>query len=167
MSVVVGLILGMVVFMHAWQLFGLSTPKTTGLVGAAGAILLALLLALRPLPLLSSASLTALSASVAVWAIYAALVAGVGLWGLDPRGLGFYSAYGAVVMIGQMIYCITPTFSLAGLICGVVQFIAFGMLFFYLAIPFDILRKATAWVLVIVGPIHGILAALVLMAGLT
>jgi len=167
MAVVAGLILGVVMFMHAWQLFGFSAPKTTGIVGAAGAILLALLLALKPLPLLTPASPTALSASIVIWAVYAALVAGVGLWGLDPRGLGFYSAYGAAVMIGQIVYCIIPAFSLAGLICGVVQFIAFAMLFFYLAIPFDVLREATAWVLVIVGPIHGILAVLVLMAGLT
>ncbi len=167
MAVVAGLILGVVMFMHAWQLFGFSAPKTTGLIGAAGATLLALLLALKPLPLLTPASASALSAAVVVWAIYAALVAGVGLWDFDARGLGFYSAFGAVVMIVQMIYSIVSAFSLAGLICGVVQFIAFAMLFFYLAIPFTVLRKATAWVLVIAGPIHGILAVLVLMGGLT
>ena len=163
MEAVAALALGVVVFMQAWQLFGLSEPKTTGIVGAAGAITLVALVAFKPLPILTGVSAAALSASALIWAVYAALVAAVGLWGFDARGLGLYSAYAAVVMIGQIVYCIVAKFTLAGIICGVVQLVAFALLFFYLAIPFNVLKKATAWVLVVVGPIHGILAALMLM----
>lgn len=63
----------------------------------------------------------------------------------------------------QVIYCIATKFSLAGIICGIVQLVAFVLLFLYLAIPFNALKKATAWVLVVVGSIHGILAAMMLM----
>ena len=42
---VAAVILGAVLFMHAWQLFGLSHPKTTGIVGAVGAITLTSLVA--------------------------------------------------------------------------------------------------------------------------
>lgn len=163
MEAIAGLVLGVVVFMHAWQLFGLAESKTTGIVGAAGALALAALAIWKPLPMLSKVAAEALAASMLIWAIYAALVAAVGLWDFGSRGLGFYSVYAAVVMIGQIIYCVAGRFILAGLICGIVQAVAFGMLFFYLAIPFNILKKATAWVLVMVGPIHGILAALMLM----
>lgn len=162
MEMVSALTLGLVVFMHAWQLFGLSESKTTGIVGAAGAIILALLIAWKPLPMVTKVAAEALAIPMAVWAVYAALVAGVGLWNFDPRGLGFYSAYAAVTMIVQIIYCIIAQFTLAGLICGIVQMVAFALLFFYLATRFDVLKKVTAWVLVVVGPIHGILAVLLL-----
>ncbi len=155
MGPVVALIVSVVVFMHAWQLFGLSEPKTTGIVGAVGAIALAAL-AVKVAP-------EAFATSVLIWAIYAALVAAVGLWGFGSRGLGLYSAYAAVAMIGQIIYSSGTEFSLAGIICGVIQAVAFALLFFHLAIPLDTLKKATAWVLVVVGPIHGILAAMLLM----
>ncbi len=164
MEAVAALILGLVVFMHAWQLFGLSESKTTGIVGAAGTLILALLIGWKPpLPMLTKVAAEALATSMVVWAIYAALVAGVGLWNFDPRGLGFYSAYAAVTMIVQIIYCIVAQFTLTGLICGIVQTIAFALLFFYLALRFDALNKVTAWVLVVVGPIHGILAVLLLL----
>jgi len=160
---VAAVVLGVVVFMHAWQLFGLSAPKATGIVGATGAIALTALAVLKPAPPLSRVAPEALSSSILIWAIYAALVAAVGLWNVDSRGLGLYSAYAAVVMIGQIIYCTVTTFTLVGLVCGLIQAVAFAMLFFYLAIPFGVLKRATTWVLVVVGPIHGILAAMMLM----
>ena len=167
MEAVAALVLGVVVFMHAWQLFGFSESKTTGMVGAVGAIALAALVAWSPLSMLTKTTRTAISSSMLIWAIYAALVAAVGLWNFGSRGLGLYSAYAAIVMIGQVIYCSVTAFTLAGIICGIIQAIAFAMLFFYLAIPFNVLKKATAWVLVFVGPIHGILAAMMLMEFLT
>ncbi|MBC7234489.1 MAG: hypothetical protein H5T69_01515, partial [Chloroflexi bacterium] len=120
MEAVAALVLGVVVFMQAWQLFGLSESKTTGIVGAAGAIALTALVGWKPLPLLTKVAPGALAASMLIWAIYAALVAAVGLWGFDPKGLGLYSIYAAVVMIGQIIYCIISRFTLVGIVCGVV-----------------------------------------------
>lgn len=163
MEAVAAVVLGVVVFMHAWQLFGFLEPKTTGMVGAVGAIALVALVGWKPLRTLTEISGAALSASVLIWAIYAALVAAVGLWNFGSRGLGLYSAYAAVMMIGQIIYCGATAFTLAGIICGLIQAVAFAMLFLYLAIPLKVLKKATAWVLVFVGPIHGILAAMMLM----
>ena len=42
---------------------------------------------------------TALSAFILVWAVYASLVAGVYLWGLDTRSLGFYSLFLSIISI--------------------------------------------------------------------
>jgi hypothetical protein len=114
-------------------------------------------------------SAASFSVSMLTWAVYATLVAAVGLWDFDPRGLGLYSAWAAVAMLGQIVFSVVTKFSLTGVICGSIQFVAFAMLFFFLAIPFKGLKRATAWVLVVVGPIHGILAALLLAAipGLT
>lgn len=163
MEAVAVIVLGGVLFMHAWQLFGLSHPKTTGLVGAVGAIALASLVVWKPLAMLSEAKLEAEATSVLVWAIYAALVAAVGLWDFDSRGLGLYSIYAAVVMIGQIIYCAATTYIAAGLISGILLTVAFGVLFFYLAIPIGRLKLVTSWVLVVVGVLLGLLGAMVLM----
>lgn len=170
MEAVASIVIGAVLFMHAWQLFGLSHPKTTGLVGAVGAIALASLVVWKPVAILSvtkppeavAALFMAVSISVLVWAIYAALVAAVGLWDFDPRGLGLYSIFAAVAMIGQIIYCAATTYILSGLIGGIILAIAFGILFFHLAIPIVRLRLATAWVLIVVGVVGGVLGALTL-----
>jgi len=163
MEALAAVILGAVLFMHAWQLFGLSHPKTTGIVAAAGAIILASLVAWQPVATMTKVEPGALSTSIAVWAIYAALVAGAGLWGLDARGLGLYSIFAAVVMIGQIMYCATVVYVLAGLICGVVQAVAFAILFCYFAIPMARLRLGTAWVLIVVSVVHALLAAVLFL----
>lgn len=163
MEALAAVVLGAVLFMHAWQLFGLSQPKTTGIVGAAGAVVLASLVAWQPIAAMTGAEPAAFSISVAVWAIYAALVAAVGLWGFDARGLGLYSIFAAAAMIGQIVYCTATVYTLAGLICGVIQAVAFAILFCYLAIPIARLRLATAWVLIVVGVVHGLLGAMMLM----
>ena len=169
MDAVAGLLLGVVLFMQAWQLFGLSQSKTTGIVGVAGAIGLAsLLVAGKPLDMFTKTPVEALAISVMLWAIYAALLAGEGLWGIDPRGFGLYSIWAAVGAIGQVSYClIAPHYSLGGIICGAVNIVAFGMVFFYLGVPFKGLRLSTAWVLVVVGVIHGLLSGMMLRGVLT
>lgn len=160
MEAVLGFVAGVVVFMHGLQLFGLSESKTTGIVAALGAIALVALMALSPLPMLTKAEAAGFAPTVLLWATYAALVAGVGLWGFGARGLGLYSAWGFVGMIVQVIYCAAIAFSLTGLVCGVVQAVAFAMLYLHLGLRRDALKRATAWVLVVVGPIHGILSIL-------
>lgn len=160
MEIVAALLLSVVLFMHAWQLFERSDPKTTGIVAALGAIALTAIVALKPLEMHDNYA--GFAAMIMVWAIYAALVAGVGLWGFDPRGLGLFCAYGVVAEIGQVVSSIYA-FELVGLICGLVQAVAFVMLFLHYGIPLINLKKATAWVLVIVGPIHGLLAFLMAM----
>ncbi len=157
MEAVVALLLGIVLFMHAWQLFGLSSPKTTGIVGAAGAVALSALVIQSPIAMMTKVEPAAFANSVVVWAIYAVLVAAVGLWGFEARGLGLYSIFAAAIMIGQVIYCSATVYSLVGIICGIIQAVAFAMLFFHLAIPIQRLRLPTAWVLVVVGVAHGLL----------
>ena len=164
MEAVAAMVLGVVFFMQAWQLFGPSQPKTTGIVGAAGAIGMAALVAWKPLDMLTKAEVAALSISVALWAIYAVLLAAEGLWGFDTRGFGLYSIFPAVGAIGQVVYSSMPNyFSLLGIICGIVNVVAFGIVFLYLGIPLRGLKSATAWVLVVVGVIHGLLSAMAIM----
>jgi hypothetical protein len=162
-----GIILGAVVFMHAWQLFGLSAPRTTGAVGALGAVALVALAVWQPVPTLTAATREALATSLFAWAIYAALVGAIGLWEFEDRGLGLYSVFGLVVMIGQIIYGIAIRPSLVSVLCGIAQGAVFLLLFLYLGLAMADLRRVSAWVLLVAGVVHGVLAALVLIAGLT
>ena len=163
MEALAAVTLGIVLFMHAWQLFGLSHLKTTGMVGAIGAIILTSLVAWQPVAGITGVGPAALSTSIVIWAIYAALVAAVGLWGFDARGLGLFSIFGVAMMVGQIIYCATTVYTLTGIICGIIQAVAFAFLFCYLAIPMEGLRRGTAWVLIVVGVIHALLAVTMLM----
>jgi hypothetical protein len=167
MEAVVAVVVGVVVSMHGMQLFGLSHPKIAGTVGAVGATAPTLRTALRSLPLLTAATSGCVASSVVVWVIYAALVAVAGLWGFDARGLGLFSAWGAIAMITQIFYIVAVSTSVAALVCGIVQAIAFAMLFVYLAIPVPGLKKATAWVMVVVGSVHGLLGSLMLAGATT
>ena len=92
MEAVLGYVAGVVVFMHGLQLFGLSESKTTGIVAALGAIAFVALMALSPLPMLTKGDTAALASTLLLWATYAALVAGVGLWGFGGALLLFASA---------------------------------------------------------------------------
>lgn len=163
MEALAAVILGVVLFMHAWQLFGLSHPKTTGIVGAVGAITLASLVIWQPIARITEVGPGALSISIAIWAIYAALVAAVGLWGFDTRGLGLYSIFAAVLMVAQVVYCTATVYTLTGLICGIIQAVAFVVLFCHLAIPMAGLRRGTAWVLIVVGVVHALLGGMMIM----
>ena len=46
----------------------------------------------------------ALSVFILVWAVYAALVSGVYLWGLEARSLGFYSLFLAIISAIYAVY---------------------------------------------------------------
>lgn len=151
-------------FMQAWQYFGLSQPKTTGIVGAAGALALASLVAWKPLELVAKEGkydVEGLAATTLLWAIYAALVAAVGLWDFDPRGLGLYAIFPAVLAAGGAIAS-AVTGPALWVACPAITAVAFGMVFFYLGVPFKGLRLATAWVLVVAGVAHALLHFMVL-----
>lgn len=151
MEVVIGFTLGAVFFMQGCEYFGLSQPKTTGVVGVIGAIVLASLAIWKPLAALANVPMEALAATSVLLAIYAALVAAVGLWDSDSRGLGLYSAFAGVIALVGAIYMLVTGTVLLPVLCQAITAVAFGMVFFYVGLPSKGLRVATAWVLVIAG----------------
>ena len=108
MDLIFLLVLPSVLFVQGWYLLGFyANPKTLGMTAAGTAIiLLAVVLFQDKLQLVVSIGApgdlligpaTAISAFVLVWAGYSVLVAGVYLWGLDTRSLGFFSLFIAVI----------------------------------------------------------------------
>ena len=123
---------------------------------------------------------TAISAFVLVWAGYSVLIAGVYLWGLDTRSLGFYCLFIAVISGVFSAYFLVGDALLEGVIIqftwllGVVAImlaILAGLQFFYLSLrplaqgePLSsTMRTVTGWFYLVFSVAIGILGNLLLL----
>ena len=102
-------------WIQSWHLLGAyDSPRTLGMIGAATAVtLFGVVLFQDKLPMAVAAPAdlgdfldprTAISVLVLAWAAYAALVAGVYLWGFDTRSLGYYGLFLGVVSLLYAVY---------------------------------------------------------------
>ena len=111
-----------------------------------------------------NASVAVLTALVVAWAIYALAVGAQGLWDFEERSIGFYSAILAAVSLVAFIYFAGEMerrygddvmLALAG--ATLVLTVLAGLMFFYLAFGFNVLRLVAGWFLLIGG---GVVAAI-------
>ena len=144
-----------ILWIQSWHLLGLFTnARALGIIAAAGAILLfGVVLFQDNLPMAIKAPeelgkfiapATAISVFALVWAVYAVLLAGVYLWGLETRSLGFYGLFLWVVSTLFAVYFfvgdrILDNGDIIGFswLLGVVAIllaVLSGLLFFYLAL---------------------------------
>ena len=99
-EIAVILLIGAVLFAHSWQLLGrtdLKVPSIIALTVAIVAITLVAGMAASGFP-----DVGVIMPILVV--VYAASLAGVGLWGFNPRALGFYSAFTAFGMLLLTLY---------------------------------------------------------------
>ena len=98
------------------------------------------------------AETTMMQLLIVVWAIYAIGVAAQGIWDYDERAIGFYCAIPAAVSVAALLFfagqlfdpygnAVSISLSAASLLLSVIA----GMLFFYLAVPFVVLRLVAGW----------------------
>ena len=191
MDLVFLLVLPSVLFVQGWYLLGFyANPKTLGMTAAGTAIiLLAVVLFQDKLQLVVSigapgdlliSPATAISAFVLVWAGYSVLVAGVYLWGLDTRSLGFFSLFIGVISGVFAAYFFVGDALLDGVVIqftwlmGVVAImlaILAGLLFFYLSLrplaqgepPSSTMRTVTGWFYLVFSVAIGVLGSLLLL----
>ena len=144
-----------ILWIQAWHLLGLfANARALGIIALAVAILLfgvvlfqdKLPMAIEAPPELGDfiAPATAISVFALVWAVYAVLVAGVYLWGLEIRSLGFYGLFGGIVsalfavyfFIGDRILDNGEVIGFTWLLGVVAILLAVlsGLLFFYMAL---------------------------------
>jgi hypothetical protein len=99
---------------------------------------------------------TVLKGLIILWAGYGIGVGAHGLWDFDERALGFYCAFLAIVSLVAMLYYVVSLegvygdgvwLGLSG--ATLVLTTMAGILFFYLAIPFAVLRLVSAWFLLV------------------
>ncbi|MCL5026108.1 MAG: hypothetical protein M1531_06400 [Chloroflexi bacterium] len=161
MEAVFAALLGSVLFMHAWQMFGLSDRKTSGIVGLVGALGLASLALFKPVPMLTKVEAGPFTILLLTWATYSTLIAATGLWDFDLRGFGFWSILGAVTGLAELGYSAAVVYNLKGIIEGILLAIAFAVLFFYLGMLRQGMRLLAAWVFLIVSIVFLLIAILV------
>ena len=191
MDLIFLLVLPSVLFVQAWYLLGFySNPRALGMVAAGAAIILLAVVLFQdklqlvvgigaPGDLLISPA-TAISAFALVWAGYSAFVAGVYLWGLETRSLGFFSLFVGVISGVLAAYFFVGDALLDGVVIqftwlmGVVAVllaILAGLLFFYLALrpsgqgepPSSTMRAVTGWFYLVFSVAIGVLGSLLLL----
>ena len=180
------ILVGTALFSQSWHLLGLySEGRTVGVfVGGLGLVMLGTFMlgtSIEPMLLTETgkkvgdaakvvsqadvnASVAVLTALVVAWAIYALAVGAQGLWDFEERSIGFYSAILAAVSLVAFIYFAGEMerrygddvmLALAG--ATLVLTVLAGLMFFYLAFGFNVLRLVAGWFLLIGG---GVVAAI-------
>ena len=159
-------LIGAALFSQAWHVLGqYSEGRTTGVFSAALGLLAlgVFMFGTTITPTLISgdgatALTTALTALIVLWSVYAVAVGAQGLWDLDDRAIGFYSAFLAVVSL-----VIFLVFAIAMADGGVFEHslgiwlsmsavpflltIISAIVFFYLAFQIQVLRLVAGWFL--------------------
>lgn len=185
------LVLPAALWVQSWHLLGFyANPRTLGMISAAVAVtLLAIVLfqdklgeltVLTPSDALLDVAIP-LSAFILVWAMYAALVAGVYLWGMDTRSLGFYGLFSCLMSALFAVYFFvggelldSGDINHVSWLLGVVAIlltVMSGLLFFYLALvprgqvepPSSGMRTTTGWVYLIFSTAVAVLGGLLLL----
>lgn len=169
------ILLGGALFAQSWNFLGLySDGRTVGAFVAALGLAALLTLVMEPIVLIGSnlelmaklggdagdanplAELTVMKMVIVLWAVYAVGVGAQSIWDYEERAIGLYSAFlaaGTVVVF--LFFAITLAapygaavwigLSAATLILSVLA----GLVFFYLTVPFNVLRLVVGWFLLI------------------
>ena len=162
-------LIGAALFSQSWYVLGMySEGRSMGiLVAGLGVLSLATLSAVSFAPLLLTgegkganmlAETTVMKTMIVAWALYAVAVGAHGLWDFEERAIGFYSAFLTVASLVPFIYFAVELQSrygdetwlaLSG--ASLVLTVLAGMMFFYLAFSFNVLRLVAGWFLLIGG----------------
>ena len=169
------ILIGGALFAQSWNILGLySDGRMAGAFVAALGLAALLTLVMDPIVLIGSnlelmaklggdagdanplAELTVMKMVIVLWAVYAVGVGAQSIWDYEERAIGLYSAFlaaGTVVVF--LFFAITLAapygaavwigLSAATLILSVLA----GLVFFYLTVPFNVLRLVVGWFLLI------------------
>ena len=164
MEAIFFVLIGAALFSSSWNLLGLySDGRTMGLF--TGALGLGSLTALTFAPMvflggdadanvLAEVNITKML--IVAWAAYAIGISAQGLWDFDERAIGFYSAILTAITAVAFFYFAAnlgraygEAAALAVSAATLVLSVLAGMMFFYFAIPFNILRLVAGWFLLV------------------
>lgn len=169
------LLIGAAIFSQAWYVLGLlSEARTTGvLIGVLGLLALGtFMFSTNVTPTLITGDgatelLTVFTAFIILWAIYAIAVGSHGIWDLDTRAIGFYSAFLSIAsLVVFLIFAVSMadggvfehsldtwlSMSIVSLLLGIIS----GLVFFYMALEFQVLRLVAGWSMLFGGAVVGL-----------
>ncbi len=180
------LLIGAAIFSQAWYVLGLySEGRTTGvLIAVLGLLALGTFMfstTITPTLISGEGStelLTAFTALIVLWAIYAVAVGTHGIWDLDTRAIGFYSAFLSVASLAVfLIFAISMadggvfehsldiwlSMSIVPFLLSIIS----GLVFFYMAFEYQVLRLVTGWFLLFGGAVIGLVGLWALASVIT
>ena len=181
------ILIGAALFSQSWFILGLySEGRTMGVfVGGLGLLSLATIM-FAPMVLTGEdvsptadhlAEITIMKSLIIVWALYTVAVAAHGLWDFDERPIGFYCAFLGVATLVPFLYFASElqpggtrysegvglSLSAATLILTSLA----GILFFYLAFSFNVLRLVAGWGLLLGGSLVTIIGLAIISTVVT
>ena len=170
------LLIAAAIFSQSWHVLGLYAEGRTMGVFTAGLGLMTLgtvMFGTTITPTLLSGDgstelLTALTALIVLWAVYAVVAGAQGIWDLDPRAIGFYSVFLSVVSLVVFL-----VFALAMAEGGVFEqdlgvwlsmsavplllTIISAIIFFYMAFEMQVLRLVAGWFMLFGSAVIGLM----------
>lgn len=147
-------------FSHSWYLLGLYPEgRTMGVYTAALGLGALITITFVPMVLIGGdpdaspvAETMVMKMLIILWVGHAVGAGAQGIWELDERALGFYSAVVTAGSVVALIFFATTLFDAYGNAVAIglsavalVLSIVAGMLFFFYAVPFNILRPVAGW----------------------
>ena len=175
-------LIGGTLFAQAFHVLGLyAEGRTVGVITGGLGLLMLIGLTLEPQLLTGVGADAELLAEtsvmkwlIMVWAIYAVAVGAVGLWEFEERPVGFYSGFLAVATVVPFIYYVAELQRSYGdavwlAMSGATVILAAmaGIIFFYMAIPFSVLRLVAGWSLIIGGGAVAIIGMAIVTTAIT
>jgi hypothetical protein len=158
------ILIGGALFSQSWNVMGLyADGRTSGLFTAALAVMALLIIPMAPMLFIGGstdanplAEITILQMVVIAWVVYGIGVGAQGLWDFDERAIGFAAAIVTGISITALFYyaftlvdpygnSVMLAMSAGGLILSIIG----GLVFFYLAFPFLVLRLVTGWFMLV------------------
>ena len=137
----------LVLFSHSWNLLGKTDLKLPSIIAGTVSIILILLVVFKPLNLMTGASPVSIALCLMLFTLYTVSLAAIGLWGFDPRLLGYYSALHAFgrILLAVSFLSIGGMIGIAASFTQVILVVLFILLAIHLIITTHPLQKLTGW----------------------
>ena len=144
------ILIAVIVFMFGWNQIGATDPKTTSVISGAAALLMAAAVVFQGATVFGTTALAPIGALILLWAIYGALVAGVGLANTGGRALGLYALFLAIAMVGFAVWFFSQGL-MAGVFVTIAVAVPFFLQFFEYVAPYRAIAVFTGYLLLIAG----------------
>jgi hypothetical protein len=149
------LLLAVIIFLFGWNKVGVADAKTTSVIAGAAALLMGASVVFQGATIFGTASTAPIGALLLLWAIYGALVAGLGFWDVSGgRALGLYALLLSLAMIAFAVW-FGANGSIAGVIVTLAVAIPFFLQFIEYIVPIRQLAGLVGFLLLIAGVISG------------
>jgi hypothetical protein len=155
MSALGFILIAVIVFMLGWRLIGVTDARTTSLITGAVSLLMGAAVVFQGATVFGASTTAPIGALLLLWAVYGALVAGMGFSNVGGRALALYALFLSLAMIAFAAWFLLHGLA-AGVIVTVVVAIAFFLQFVNEIVPVRSMTGFVGFVMLLAGLISGI-----------